>query len=76
MKVLIFAIFEIAVIHEIDLKAIFLRIFKNPNGKILELWVKIPFARKKFPGNNRFYRDKFKIWSHDNIFCHAVMSDC
>ena len=32
---------------------------KNPNGKSLDLWVKIPFAQKLFLGNNRFYTGQF-----------------
>ena len=47
-KMSIFAIFMIAEIHKIDLKATFFQIFKNPNGKGLDIWVKIHCALKKF----------------------------
>ena len=37
----------IAEIHKIDLEDIFSE-FKNPNGKILDLWVKLHFAEEIF----------------------------
>ena len=33
--------------------------FKNPNCKILDLWVKIILLEKNIPRNNRFYRRQF-----------------
>ena len=37
-------------IHKIKPRSHIFKNFKNPNGKISDLWVKIHFAQKHFPG--------------------------
>ena len=43
--------------------------FKNPQGKNLDLWVRIQFVQKNFSQEmTDFTEANFKIWSRDNIF--------
>ena len=48
--------------------------FKNPNGKSLDLWVRIQFVQKKFLRDSRFYRLLVLKFCHVTTFSAVLTS--